>query len=355
MSTTEIRLRVRNEETLILDVPDGAGGHRRVPVAPADVQRMYDGLTAELPSIYGRFEDPVHGEMTASFPYATPVTRLSNRVPPDVLRELGDAARQAQGGTAPVLLLAEKDPFPWELVRPDPRSPMVGQTFDVARFEGVCAETSVIVSEMLVIAPVPADGGGHCDVEGGTFGAQHTAIAAHVASGHCQLLDCLTATQADTLRELGSDAERIVHYMGHHFHDKVDPGRSVLQLAGDESLTPAEAAAALGLSRTGSKWPWVFLNCCKGLALRQLGNPFESGAPQWGSVLLAAGARAAIGPYWRVEKSESFAPTTDFVRLVKDGRSLGAALRTIRLDPSSPTKLAFTMVGDPTTKVTILQ
>ncbi len=337
----------------MLDVPDGMGGQTRVPVDPADVRRMYDGLMMVLPDIYARFEDPAHGEQSADFPYATPVTALSDRVPPVVLRVLGEVAGSVRGGAAPVLLLAEKDPFPWEFVRPHPASRMLGQMFDMARFDGECAGETVTVSELLVIAPVPG-GHGHCDVEGGTFGAQDTAISAHFGPGRRELLDCVGATQAATLHQLGRTTARAIHYLGHHFHDKVDPGQSVLQLAGDEFLTPMAAAGALGTSPTGSKWPWVYLNCCKGLASRQLGDPFESGAPQWGPVLRAAGARSVIGPYWRIEKGLSFKPATEFVQLMKDGSSLGAALRTIRMTPRPPTRLAFTMTGDPTTTVTIL-
>jgi len=339
---------------MLLEVPDDRGGYTQVPVDPADVRRMYDGLTEALPGIYVLFEDPPEGEMSADLPYKTAVAMLSGRVPPDVLAALAGAAERTRGAAPPPLLIAENDPFPWELVRLTPESRMLGQIFDVARFDGVCAEPEVRVSSILVIAPAPSATAIRCDVTQGTFAAQLNSVTSHFGGGRWDLLDCETATRDETLARLQGPDERAVHYMGHHFHDTVDPEQSWLQLAGGEGLTPRVVAELLGTSPTGPKWPWVFLNCCSGLALHRPGVPFEDGGPPWGSVLREAGARATVGPYWRVEKSESFTPAAKFSQLVlEEGSSLGAAMRTIRMQPRPPTMLAYTLVGDPTARVTL--
>ena len=345
----QIQLRLRDEERLDLEVPDGQGGHSRVPVPPSKVRQMFDGLAEELPRIYAQIEGPLPGEMTAEFPYQTPITALSSRVPSEVLEALEEVANRAPG-VLPVLLLAEQDPFPWELVRPRPDSRMLGQMFDVARFDGECTGTSIDVSGILVIAPVPLRPD-LCEVLQGTFRDQHTAVTKHFPEAQCHLLDCVTATRAESLNQMRSDARRVVHYMGHHFHNDIDPGKSVLQLAGGEGLSPLDVEEEFKGAPINPKWPWVFLNCCRGLA-PQLGNPFEHGRPQWGTTLRTVGAYTTIGPYWRVEKSESFFPAQQFSQFVlEEGSTLGAALRRIRAQPRPPTMLAYTMVGDPTTTV----
>lgn len=350
MRSPEIRLKVRGGETMLLELPDGGGGYTTVPVDPGRVRRMYDGLTGALPGIYVLFEDPPEGEMTADQCYATPVAMLSDRVPPEVLEALAGAAGRIQGGAPPPLLIAENDPFPWELVRPAPGSRMLGQIFDVARFDGACAEPEVRVSAILTIAPAPSATGIRCDVAQGTFAEQHEEVAGRFSGGTRELLDCRTATRADTLARLGSADRRVVHYMGHHFHDAVDPEESWLQLAGGEGLTPRVVREELGTWAGGPKWPWVFLNCCSGLK----GVPFEDGERQWGTVLREAGAMATVGPYWRVEKTQSFLPAARFSQLVlEEGSTLGAAMRTIRMQPRPPTMLAYTLVGDPTAKVSV--
>jgi hypothetical protein len=348
---TEIRLRLRDEETLDLEVPDGQGGHTRVPIEPAKVRQMFDGLSDELPRIYAQIEGPLPGEMTAEIPYRTPITALSNRVPSEVREALDEAATRARG-VPPVLLLAERDPFPWELVRPRPDSRMLGQMFDVARFDGACAGAAIDVAGILVIAPVPLRPD-LCEVLQGTFKDQHDEVTKHFPEGQRQLLDCVTATRVESLNQMRNDARRVVHYMGHHFHNDVDPGQSVLQLAGGDGLSPLDVEQEFGGAPVEAKWPWVFLNCCRGLA-PQLGNPFEHGRPQWGTALRHGGAYATVGPYWRVEKSESFFPARQFSQFVlEEGSTLGAALRRIRAQPRPPTMLAYTMVGDPTTTVRV--
>ena len=348
---TEIHLRVRDEASLDLDIPDGHGGHTRVQVEPAKVRQMFDGLADALPRLYAQIEGPLPNEMTAEFPYPTPITALSNRVPGEVLEALDEVAQRARG-VPPVLLLAEQDPFPWELVRPHPQSRMLGQLFDVARFDGVCRGESIDVSGIMVIAPVPLRPD-LCEVLQGTFHDQHEEVIRHFPEVQRLLLDCASASRAESLNQLRSDERRVIHYMGHHFHNDVDPGQSVLQLAGGEGLSPQDVEEEFGGAPVDAKWPWVFLNCCRGLA-PQLGNPFEHGRPQWGSALRHGGAYTTVGPYWRVEKSESFFPARLFSQFVlEEGSSLGAALRRIRAQPRPPTMLAYTMVGDPTTTVRV--
>ena len=150
MSRTVIRLRARDEFTLILEIPRPDGSTTVIRANRDQVHAMYDGLAGALPRIFARFEDPLHGEKSAEFPYPTPVNKLSGRVPPEILAALDEVAGEVRGGTPPVLLIAEDDPFPWEVVRPRPDSRMLGQMFDMARFDGICAELTVDVPGILV-------------------------------------------------------------------------------------------------------------------------------------------------------------------------------------------------------------
>ena len=316
------------------------------------VRAMYDGLAAELPHIFARFEDPLHGERSADFPYPTPVNKLSGRVPPEILAALDEVAIGASGGTPPVLLIAEDDPFPWEVVRPRPDSRMLGQLFDMARFDGICSELTVEVPGILVVAPTPTDDEDQCDVTDGIFRDQFNIVKGHFPDGMCELLDCEQATRGEVLQRLGRDEQRIVHYMGHHFFDSNDPGQSWLQMARGDRMSPQNVADELGVSPIGPKWPWVFLNCCKATAIQ---SSFGEAGTRWGSVLRDAGARMTIGPYWRVDKVHSVEVSKSFFQhVLVDHWTIGAAMREVRANPRPPTKTAYTLVGDPTLSVRVV-
>ncbi len=338
-------------EQLRFIVVDAGGSSTTIPIAADDVRSMYDGLVASLSGIYAQFEDvPVDDPG-----HSRPVAELSNRVPTTVL----DAFRSIMDGPAdpepPTMLIAPNDPFPWEMVRPAIDRHMLGQAWDVARFSGPCRNETIDVSALLVIAPVPRSDPNLCDVGQGTFRDQHTVVKGHFPADQCVLLDCHTATRAEVIRQLRDDQPRVIHYMGHHFHDSELPERSLVQLAGDDVLRPMDVRDEVGPSPTGPKWPWVFLNCCKGLAIKQSGDPFEDdGSRQWGGVLRKAGARATVGPYWRVKKDESFDAAESFYgSVVRDKHSLGSAMRVMRQKADPSTLLAYTLVGDPTMKVAI--
>jgi hypothetical protein len=354
MSRTVIRLRAVDQSTLKLEIPQPDGSTTVITPAADDVRAMYHGLSEELSGIFARFEDPRHGETSADFPYPTPVNKLSARVPRKILAALDEAETQTREGGSPVLLLAEGDPFPWEVIRPRPDTRMLGQTFDVARFDGECAEQTVEVPGLFVIAPSPTDDEGQCDVHGGLFRDQYLAVKEHFPSERTILLDCTQATRAEVLAQLGRDDQRIIHYMGHHYFNAENPAQSWVQLANSERLSPQDIADELGGAPVGLKWPWTFLNCCKSGSAERARNSFGEAGTRWGPVLHKAGSHMTIGPYWRVDKIESVRLARDFYQhVLGDGWTIGAAMREIRSNPRPSTRMAYTLFGDPTLRVRV--
>ncbi len=354
MSRTVIKLRASGNSTLTLEIPQPDGSTTVITPAPDDVRAMYDGLSSELPGIFARFEDPLHGETSADFPYPTPVNKLSARVPGEILAALDDAETQTREEGSPVLLLAEDDPFPWEVVRPRPDARMLGQSFDVARFDGECAEQTLEVPGLLVVAPSPTDDEGQCDVHDGLFRDQYHVVREHFSPDRTELLDCVQATRSEVLARLGRDDQRIVHYMGHHYFNAENPAQSWVQLAGGDRLSPQDVADELGTSPVGLKWPWAFLNCCKSGTAERARNSFGEAGTRWGPVLHKAGSHVTIGPYWRVDKIESVRLARDFYQHVLGDRwTIGAAMREIRSNPRPSTRTAYTLFGDPTLRVRV--
>jgi hypothetical protein len=138
------------------------------------------------------------------------------------------------------------------------------------------------------------------------------------------------------------------HFSGHGISSAPDPDRSAIRLEEAEELRPEEISGVL--RNLGRSRPLVFLNSCYGAR----GGLTIVGTGGWARRCLDAGAGAFIGAYWSVSDEAAFGFARAFYHEVREGKSLGAAVRAARAAiraPDDPTWLAYTVFGDPSAVV----
>ncbi len=167
------------------------------------------------------------------------------------------------------------------------------------------------------------------------------------------------ATRKAVLSALSSGEYDLIHYAGHAFFNRRDPGASGLALAQDEILTAQDIREAL------NGQPIVFLNACqsiRGQAIRgqapgddEAADPLPyAGLNTYGlaSAFIAGGARAFVGTLWPVRDDGSHKLARRFYHRALRGEMIGEALRRAREEarrdaPSDPTWASFALYGDP--------
>jgi CHAT domain-containing protein len=126
-----------------------------------------------------------------------------------------------------------------------------------------------------------------------------------------------------------------------------------LVLENNEELLPEDLSVrqVVGLRRAK---PIVFLNACHtsriNFALNGLGGWAEK-------MVQDAGVSAFIGTLWEVDDELALAFSTDFYEQLSQNQPLGRAFSHARehtrtLSPANPTWLAYTLYGDPNSRIT---
>jgi hypothetical protein len=142
-----------------------------------------------------------------------------------------------------------------------------------------------------------------------------------------------------------------IHFACHGEMDQAMPQRSRILLEDDLLNFRTTAVDREEVRRGIGKYhPLVFLNACQ---LAGEGKVLSLGSG-WPRAFLDIGASAFVGPLWSVQDESARDAAKHFYQELSEGKSLGEALRTLRmiwLNGGSVTFLAYTLYGDPTARV----
>lgn len=257
--------------------------------------------------------------------------------------------------TVRTLMITSDDPWiPWELVKPYSYNQVTGASTDeefwahqvaITRWlsgRGLADETRVRAAR-LVIPDLDLEGVAKEQETLGALSAQH-----HIDIG------TPLRTRAEVLALLKTGGTQLIHVSAHGSHDPDDPTLSFVQLQDNEVIRPADLGptATEGLRK---ERPLVFLNACSvgrlGLGLTGLGG--------WAEALICTGRVGAfIGTLWEVNDALAAEFAAHFYTKLFDPAtgSLGEAFQAARahvrtLNPGNPTWLAYTLYGDPNSRV----
>jgi hypothetical protein len=269
--------------------------------------------------------------------------RLYEALFPEELRALLWSLRDR---IASIQIQSDEAWIPWELCRLTGISEgvVVEERFFCEAFEltrwipGIARRPQLTLNNMAVV--VPSDS---------RLGAvrEERAFLLSLAEGNRSVSE-VPARYVDVRGALAGGSFDGFHFSGHGVSSAADPDRSAIRLEAAEELRPEEISGVL--RNLGRSRPIVFLNSCYGAR----GGVTIVGTGGWARRCLDAGAGAFIGAYWSVSDEAASAFAQAFYCRVRDGMSLGAAVRSARAAicrPDDPTWLAYTVFGDPSAVV----
>ena len=155
----------------------------------------------------------------------------------------------------------------------------------------------------------------------------------------------------DVIRRAKTGGIEILHFSTHGLFDAENPDRSLISLK-DSALRPSDLSSRKSKGLQDSR-PLVFLNACHTgrieVALTGLGGWAEKFVSQ-------IGVSAFIGSLWEVNDQLAAEFAIKFYDELQAGKMLGEAFHSARLtikerQPANPTWLAYTLYGDPNSKV----
>jgi hypothetical protein len=150
---------------------------------------------------------------------------------------------------------------------------------------------------------------------------------------------------------LGAQGFDWLHFAGHGVFDTLDPDRAALVLR-DRNFRVEHLGMEI-LARCAESRPLVFLNACR---LARQGDSLV-GLGGWPFRLVGLGkCGALVSPQWSIKDSAAGEFSRLFYELLREGKTLGEALREareslLRRRPGDLTALAFVLYGDPNARV----
>ena len=272
--------------------------------------------------------------------------------PEKLRREYWRLQKLRQAGRIRSLLITSDEPWiPWELVRPYEDDPDTGEErgddflaggFQLTRWlAGRGPADQVRIQAARLVAPVLDLA--FVEEEVAYFRERLPQAGVQVGSP--------IATRQEVLALLRQGGVQLLHFAAHGRFDPVQADRSPLTLQ-DGVVTPEDfsGSQARGLRR---ERPVIFLNTCHSarvaFVLTRLGG--------WAEKLVAElGVSAFIGTHWEVNDLLAAEFATQFYENLQRGQPLGQAFHNARLairerQPANPTWLAYTLYGDPNSRV----
>jgi hypothetical protein len=161
-------------------------------------------------------------------------------------------------------------------------------------------------------------------------------------------------SKSDVLDLIASGGVELLHFATHGSFDPQNPNRSRVLLADDAALSPEELTGSAVRGLLKSK-PVVFMNACSlgrvGFSLTRLGG----WAASWINNVRVS---AFIGTLWEVNDQLAAEFTHHFYANLFEDKTLGEAFHAARLavrarQPANPTWLAYTLYGDPNSRVSV--
>ncbi len=257
--------------------------------------------------------------------------------------------RKMHGKKLTIVISSEEPYIPWELVKPVRPSggravPMLGVAFPMARWldDFGTLPSPIEVHEFRVVAPgytdrpLPA-----ADEEANDLVARFKAKRVNPGNRR-QVLDLLKSKNL-----------QVLHFSGHGKFGN-GPDDSHLALLDDALELIDLNGADFADPDDPHDPPLIFLNACEvgdqGWALTHIGG--------WAEKFCGAGGAAFVGPYWEVSDVVAHKAALLFYGLLREGTSIGEAMRQVRLRFSEdgesrydPTWLAYTLHCQPNVTV----
>jgi hypothetical protein len=236
-----------------------------------------------------------------------------------------------------LVILADKDAVPWELLYPmDPGhdAGFLVQQFPVTRaiFGWRAARTLNLWPPRFVL-PDGSPDEAHHEIDAMRRLLDPGQQASEVISG----LDPLQ-------RLIANGTFGLLHFACHNTYDPV--GGCSIRL-GDARFTPTLLTSAAINKVLANAAPAIFMNACRSAQLAATYNRLDG----WANRFLEAGAGAFIGSLWAVTDGAAREFAEEFYGQLRAGRPLGQAAMTARQavaeQADDPTWLAYTVYGDP--------
>jgi CHAT domain-containing protein len=160
----------------------------------------------------------------------------------------------------------------------------------------------------------------------------------------------------NVLDRIAANDYSIIHFAGHGIYDESDPGRGFVVLDSERVGQNKSAVLSIGDIRAAKSTrggPFVFVNACYSGVIDDRYQGFVGFA----GPLLERGASGCVVTLWSISNSSASKFASSFYREALEGRPVGQALRSARLQCWEEqrdilTSLAYVLFGDPNTIVT---
>jgi CHAT domain-containing protein len=273
-------------------------------------------------------------------------------MPPDLQKVYWEQIKPLmdKGDIKTMLIISDEPWIPWELIKPylwndasnmEQKADFLVEQVALSRWLARPLPAELEVTAAALVAP---------EVTLSNVQAETTFFTELSQQHHVNLQGPLDERDQviDSLRD---GQFQLLHFATHGSFNGGNADQSELTLA-DGSLTPADLMGG-DLRGLRTRRPLVFLNACHsgqvGLSLTGLGG--------WADKFFReARASAFVGTLWEVSDNLAAEFARSFYTALAEGKTLGEALRTARLqirekEKANPTWLAYALYGDPNGKV----
>ncbi len=263
------------------------------------------------------------------------------------LHALNVAHKQSTSRPLSLMITSDEPWVPWEMVSPfedsDHTSDFLAAEFELSRWlAGRGPAAALTINAARLVAP-------DLDLD---FVEQEREYFTTLAAQGVEVGDPIE-THANLLALAQKGGVQMLHFATHGNFNKANVGDSPISLQ-DRPLIPRDfnKRRVAGLLR---ERPLVFFNTCHG---GKLGFDLI-GLGGWAQQLIdEVGVTAFIGTHWEVNDRLAAIFSRAFYDALLSKQSLGAAFHTARLavrakQPGNPTWLAYTLYGDPNSRVVI--
>jgi CHAT domain len=315
---------------------------RRVQGEPKPLPSLGDYIWNRLQNAIARTSVPWDEQVDFMRGYGE---LLWSKLPPQFHQFYWDTMH---GRDLSILIQSDALHFPWELVWPMTQDgqqtgpeELFGIAFSIGRWPTQLPLQQVALPSRWVVFAYkwPSDGNGRRDIDA----LNHLFDEVEVLEGQKKQV---------VVKRLKARQSESFYFRTHGWLDDTKPGIKL----GNEDLRPAELK---GL-RDSLSGAMVFANACVSGGVRP--NPTALPLPGtrteigWPLVFLQAGCAAFLGPYFQVNPEFATQVSASFFALLKDGDTIGDAMRKVRqsfLNVSEnsfhlePGFLAYTVIGHP--------
>ena len=255
-----------------------------------------------------------------------------------------------QGVITSLLITTDEPWIPWELVKPyalddidgsEHEDGYLGEEFEFCRWLAGSGPNDMITVERASLVVPDSD----LDFAGSEGEYVQSLVSRGVQIG------IALKSKSDVLQQIRDGGIQLLHFASHADYSADDPDASPIILS-DDDLLPAD----LGLRdvrKLRAARPLVFLNACNSAKMGFKPTGMGGWARKWVEDVQVT---AFIGTHWEVNDFLAGEFAKHFYAGLLQEMTLGAAFRAARLHvhqlaPANPTWLAYTLYGDPNTRI----